>query len=100
MCLGIPGKVIEIIDENGLLMGKIDYNGTVNKVCLAYIPNIKIGQYTIVHAGFAVSVIDEEEAQKTLAIWDDLKEKLAASEGSNVYGQPLNRSINNKKRYK
>jgi hydrogenase expression/formation protein HypC len=99
MCLGVPGKVVEIIDDNGILMGKIDYNGTINKVCLAYIPDIKVGQYTVVHAGFAISVIDEEEAKKTLSVWDELKEKLAI-EGTDVFGQPLDRSINDEKRYR
>ena len=66
MCLAIPGKVIEITEENGIPMGRIDYSGTVNTACLAYVPEVKIGEYVIVHAGFALSVIDEAEAQKTL----------------------------------
>ena len=66
MCLAIPGKVIEITEENGIPMGRIDYSGTVNTACLAYVPDVKIGEYVIVHAGFALSVIDEAEAQKTL----------------------------------
>ncbi len=72
MCLAIPGKVVEIYDEFGLKMGKVDYAGTVNKVCLEYVPDIRIGQYTVVHAGFALSVIDEEEAIKSYEAWEEL----------------------------
>lgn len=88
MCLGIPGKVIEISDEDGLKMGKISYGGTVSKACLEYVPDIKIGQYTVVHAGFALSIIDEEEAMKSYEIWQELSEA-AAKEGVDVFGNPL-----------
>ena len=72
MCLAVPGKVVEITTENGLKMGKIDYGGTINMACLEYVPEIEIGQYAIVHAGFAISVLDEDEALKSLAAWDEL----------------------------
>jgi hydrogenase expression/formation protein HypC len=88
MCLGIPGKVIKIYEENGLKMGNIDYSGTVNKVCLEYVPEIIPGQYTIVHAGFGISIINEEEAQKTLEALEQLVDA-AAAEGVDVYGNPL-----------
>ena len=88
MCLAIPGKVIEIIDEDGLKMGKISYGGTVNKACLEYVPDIKIGQYTVVHAGFALSIIDEQEAMKSYEIWQELSEA-AAQQGVDVFGNPL-----------
>jgi hydrogenase expression/formation protein HypC len=89
MCLAIPGKVLEIFDENGLKMGKIDYSGTVNVACLEYVPEVKAGEYVIVHAGFAISVIDEAEANKTLELWDEMTEK-AAEEGLDIFGMPLN----------
>ena len=76
MCLAIPGKVVETYDENGIKMGKIDYSGTINTACLEYIPEIEIGQYTLVHAGFALSILDEEEAQKSLDVWKELGEAL------------------------
>ena len=82
MCLAIPGKVIETYDENGIKMGKIDYSGTINTACLEYIPDIKIGQYTLVHAGFALSILDEEEAQKSLDVWKELGEALDKIEES------------------
>jgi len=75
MCLAVPGKVIEIFSESGLTMGRIDYAGTVNKVCLEYIPEIQVGQYTVVHAGFALSIIDEEEAFKSYEAWEELLHK-------------------------
>ncbi len=91
MCLAIPGKVLEVYEENGLKMGRIDYAGTVNVACLSYVPDVEIGQYAIVHAGFAISVIDEEEAQKTYEVWDALVEA-AAEEGTDIFGMPLENS--------
>jgi len=88
MCLGIPGKVIETYEENGLLMGKVDFAGTISQACMAYVPEIEIGQYTIIHAGFAISIINEEEAQKSYEAWEELVEA-AAQEGVDLYGQPL-----------
>ncbi len=88
MCLAIPGKVVEINEENGLKMGIVDYSGTRSSACLEYVPEAEIGQYVIVHAGFAISVIDEEEAQKTLALWDEIAEQ-NAKEGLDLFGMPL-----------
>ncbi len=68
MCLGIPGKVTEIRDEAGLAMGKVDFGGVRKDACLAYLPDIKLGDYVIVHVGFAISQVDEAEALKTLEI--------------------------------
>lgn len=75
MCLAIPGKLVRIFENTGLKMGEVDYDGTVSQVCLEYVPEIALGQYTVVHAGFALSILDEEEAQKTLALWQELLEK-------------------------
>jgi len=88
MCLAIPGKVVEIFQENGLTMGHVDYSGTVNKICLEYVPEIKLGQYTVVHAGFALSVLDEEEAQQSFAAWRELTQSVAA-QGTDIFGNPL-----------
>lgn len=90
MCLAIPGKVIEIFEANGLKMGRIDYGGTVNEACLEYLPEIKVGQYTIVHAGFGISIIDEEEARRTYAAWEELL-AAAEAEGLDAYGNPLDK---------
>ena len=66
MCLGVPGKIIERYETNGLPMGKIDFGGTVREACLSYVPEAKIGEYTVIHVGFAISLLSEEEAQATL----------------------------------
>jgi hydrogenase expression/formation protein HypC len=88
MCLAVPGRVIDIFEEAGLKMGRIDYAGTISRACLAYIPEIEIGQYTIVHAGFALSIIDPEEAVKSFETWKELIET-AARNGDNQYNDQL-----------
>ena len=86
MCLGIPGKVVEIWEESGTRMSTVDFGGTTKKVCLAYLPDMEIGEYTIVHAGFAISRLDEESANTTLKMFADLgilDEELAGVQSSN-----------------
>jgi hydrogenase expression/formation protein HypC len=68
MCLGIPGKIIDIYEANDLHMGKVDFGGVTKEVCLAYVPEAQIGNYTIVHVGFALNVLDEAEALETLQL--------------------------------
>jgi hydrogenase expression/formation protein HypC len=68
MCLGIPGKVVEISDEGALRMARVDFGGVRKEACLAYVPEVQVGDYVIVHVGFAISRLDEEEAQKTLEL--------------------------------
>ena len=68
MCLGIPGKVVEINDEGPLRMAKVDFGGVRKEACLAYVPEVKLGDYVIVHVGFAISQLDEEEALRTLEL--------------------------------
>ena len=68
MCLGIPGRITEIRDEAGLMMGKVDFGGVRKDACLAYLPEAKLGDYVIIHVGFAISKVDEAEALKTLEI--------------------------------
>jgi len=72
MCLAVPGKITEIYEANGLLMGKIDFGGVTREVCLAYVPDAKLGDYTIIHVGFALNLIDEKEALETLALIDEI----------------------------
>jgi hydrogenase expression/formation protein HypC len=75
MCLGIPGKVISIEDNPlGVRMGKVSFGGIVKEVCLAYTPEAQVGDYVIVHVGFAISRLDEEEAQQTLEMLAELEE--------------------------
>jgi len=83
MCLAIPGKVESITTECDMLMGRVNFGGVVKRVCLDYVPDIKVGDYTIVHVGFALSRIDEESAEKTLEIFRQmgmLDEELAGEE--------------------
>jgi hydrogenase expression/formation protein HypC len=68
MCLGVPGKIIEIYESQGLKMGKIDFGGVMREACLAYIPEAKLGDYTIIHVGFALNIISEKDAQETLEL--------------------------------
>ncbi len=68
MCLAVPGKIIEKYEVDGLLMGKIDFGGVVREACLAYIPDARVGEYTVIHVGFAISRLSEEEALKTLEL--------------------------------
>ena len=91
MCLGMPGKVIEINEEDGLLMGKVDYSGSIGKTCLSYCGDVKVGQYVIVHAGFAISVLDEESATETLGYYKQMAEE-AAKDGKDFLDNPLNES--------
>jgi len=66
MCLGIPGKIIDIYDGHNLRMGKVDFGGVTKEVCLAYVPEAKLGDYTLIHVGFALNILDEKEALETL----------------------------------
>ena len=66
MCLGIPGKVIEIYEVDGVRMGKADFGGLTKEICLAFVPEVVVGDYTIVHVGFAITQLDEASAQESL----------------------------------
>lgn len=68
MCLGVPGKIVEIYTAGELRMGKVDFGGVTREACLAYVPEAQVGDYTIIHVGFALNVISEEEAQETLSL--------------------------------
>ena len=67
MCLAIPGKVEEITIEGDLRVGRVNFGGVVKRVCLDYVADVEVGDYTIVHVGFALSKIDEKTAEETLA---------------------------------
>ncbi len=74
MCLGVPGKIIEIYEANGLKMGKIDFGGVYREACLAYVPEAKVGDYTLIHVGFALNIISEEEARETISLINQIIE--------------------------
>ena len=68
MCLGIPAKVIELYVSNGMKMAKVDFGGVIKEACMEYLPEIKIGEYTIIHVGFGISILNESEAAETMDI--------------------------------
>jgi len=72
MCLGIPGRVERRWERDGVLMGTVDFGGVRKDVCLAYVPDIDVGEWTIVHVGFALSRLDEESARETLALMESV----------------------------
>jgi hydrogenase expression/formation protein HypC len=74
MCLGIPGKVVETYRENDVLMGKVVFGGISKRVCLEHVPEVKIGEYVLVHVGFALSRIDEAEAQRVFEFLDQMQQ--------------------------
>jgi hydrogenase expression/formation protein HypC len=74
MCLGVPGRIIEIYEADSLKMGKVDFGGVIREACLEYVPEVQIGDYALVHVGFAISLVSEEEAQETLAMLREISE--------------------------
>ena len=72
MCLAVPGKVLEIEEKEGTRMAVVDFGGVVKEVCLEYLPDLQVGEYTIVHVGFALQRLDEESARRTLALFEEL----------------------------
>ena len=64
MCLGVPGRVVETSIEHDVLMGKVDFGGICKQVCLAHVPDVKPGDYVLVHVGFALTRLDEAEAHR------------------------------------
>jgi hydrogenase expression/formation protein HypC len=68
MCLGVPGKITEIYTKENLRMGQIDFGGVMREACLEYIPEAEVGEYVVVHVGFAISRLSEEEAMETLKL--------------------------------
>jgi hydrogenase expression/formation protein HypC len=74
MCLGIPGKIVEIYQNNGLKMGKLDFGGVTREACLEYVPEAMVGDYALIHVGFALNLVSEQEAQETLELLRQISE--------------------------
>ena len=72
MCLAIPGKVIEVYEDRGLRMGRVDFGGTIRKACLQHLPEAGLGDYVLVHVGLALSRVDAEEAGRTYKLLEEL----------------------------
>jgi hydrogenase expression/formation protein HypC len=72
MCLAIPGKVLQIERGTTPLMGEVSFGGIQKRICLEWIPEVTVGQYVIVHVGFAISTVDEKEALETLKLFEEI----------------------------
>jgi len=72
MCLGIPGEILELSEQKGLPFGKVRFGGISRQVCLAYVPEAKVGEFVVVHVGFAISLIDREEAFRAYKILEEI----------------------------
>jgi len=68
MCLGVPGRIIEVQEDGFMRMGRVDFGGITREVCLAYVPEAQVGDWVIVHVGFAISRLEEEAAMETLQL--------------------------------
>ncbi|MEJ2412797.1 MAG: HypC/HybG/HupF family hydrogenase formation chaperone [Anaerolineales bacterium] len=77
MCLGVPGKILDIYEKQGLRMAKVDFSGVSREACLEPVPEAEVGDYVIIHVGFAISLLSEEEAQESIEL---LREILKAGE--------------------
>jgi hydrogenase expression/formation protein HypC len=74
MCLGIPGKVVDTFHDNDILMGKVDFSGVCKRVCLEHVPEVRLGDYVLVHVGFALSILDEDEARRVFALLEEMNQ--------------------------
>ncbi|NLF07590.1 MAG: HypC/HybG/HupF family hydrogenase formation chaperone [Pirellulaceae bacterium] len=77
MCLGIPGKVVEVRLQDDVPMGRVEFGGILKDTCLVYTPEVKVGDYVLVHVGFAISVIDETEANETMDYLREIEAEIA-----------------------
>lgn len=85
MCLAVPGKITEIYVRDGLTMGRLDFGGVAREACLTYVPEAQVGDYAIVHVGFALNLLSESEAQATL---DTLRQIVEFGESLPGAGSP------------
>ena len=72
MCLGVPGRIVKIIEKDGLKMADVDFGGVVREVCLDYVPEAETGDYCLVHVGFALNLLSEIEAHETLSLLQEI----------------------------
>lgn len=72
MCLAIPGEVMELSERDGLRFGKVSFGGAVREVCMEYEPSAGVGDFVLVHVGFAISTIDREEAARAWALLEEI----------------------------
>src|SRR5262249_42721333 len=74
MCLAVPGKLVESWREHDILMGKVDFGGVFKRVCLEHVPHVQVGEYVIVHVGFALNTVDEAEARRVFEFLEGMNE--------------------------
>ncbi|TQK50017.1 hydrogenase expression/formation protein HypC [Streptomyces sp. SLBN-118] len=91
MCLGIPGRVLEVHDSGGLRMATVDFGGVRREVCLEYTPEAEAGTYVIVHVGFAITTVDEAEAERTLGVLRAMADAVTGELGEPLPQAPVDR---------
>lgn len=74
MCLAIPGKIVELHENDGIRMSKVDFGGVTREACLEYLPEVELGDYVLVHVGFAISKVDPAEAARTFQILEEMEQ--------------------------
>ncbi len=72
MCLAVPGKILRLQKQDGVLMADLDFGGVIKSACLEYVPDVQVGQYVMVHAGFAINLVNEEEVAEFHQLWQDV----------------------------
>jgi len=85
MCLAVPGKIVEIYELGGLKMARVDFGGIFRETCLEYVPEAQVGEYCVIHVGFAISLLDEKDAMESLELLrqiSDLEEELGTEVAS------------------
>jgi len=80
MCLAVPGKILELFQEEGVHMARVEFGGVVRNACMEYLPEAAVGDYVIVHVGFAISKVDEEEAQRTYQLLAEMEKAVMSDE--------------------
>ena len=84
MCLAVPGKILEIYQKQGLTMAKVDFSGVTREACIEHVPEAKVGDYAVIHVGFAISLLSEEEAQQSMDLLREILESGEESGGENI----------------
>jgi hydrogenase expression/formation protein HypC len=89
MCLAIPGKIVSLHDQLGARMSRVEFGGITKDVCLDYVPDARIGEYVLVHVGFAISKVDEDEAQRTFRYLEELDQLQELHDGDEAHEEEL-----------
>ena len=78
MCLAVPGQVTSLsTDANGTVTGRVSFGGALKDVSMSFVPDVKVGDYVIVHVGFALSIVDDEEARTILSLFQEISDTMA-----------------------